>query len=55
MLVSLVGEELVTYPRFVIQKRWDAGPEHASHPAHHVTVLPSNLLFIPSCARHCDY
>lgn len=50
MLVFLMGEELMTYPRFVIDKRQDAGPEGASHPAHHVAVLPSSLLFIPSCA-----
>lgn len=55
MLVSLVGEELMTYPRFVIDKRWDAGPEHESHPAYHVAVLSSSLLFILSCASHCDY
>lgn len=55
MLVSLVREELMTYPRFVIDKKRDAGPERASHPVHHTALLTSSFLFIPSCARHCDY
>jgi len=55
ILVSLVGEELMTYPKFVISKRRDAGPEHTAHSARHAAVLPSSLLFLPSCARHCDY
>lgn len=36
----------MTYPKFVISKRRDAGPEHTAHSARHAAVLPSSLLFL---------